>query len=163
MEHKWFLYRNALVTFNLHCFWRYERGEEPIIRSSREGSLVDTYKTTPPMSHTDSPRGKAATLVSVFLCIVSKLDIKMWTFWWTGSITKQASLEESVQMDTPPRSPPEPPPDEELLEMVGAVPMPTQLKERPEMTSKQRWHWAYNQIVLQLRVSNMPSYSSVYN
>ncbi|KZC10205.1 hypothetical protein WN55_01188 [Dufourea novaeangliae] len=103
---------------------RYEREEEAMLRGSREDSLVDTYKTTPPMSHTDSPR---------------------------GSITKQASLEESVQMDTPPRSPPEPPADEELLEMVGAVPVPTQLKERPEMTSKQRWHWAYNQIVMQLR------------
>ncbi|XP_015431968.1 PREDICTED: uncharacterized protein LOC107188226 [Dufourea novaeangliae] len=105
---------------------RYEREEEAMLRGSREDSLVDTYKTTPPMSHTDSPR---------------------------GSITKQASLEESVQMDTPPRSPPEPPADEELLEMVGAVPVPTQLKERPEMTSKQRWHWAYNQIVMQLRFS----------
>lgn len=56
-------------------------------------------------------------------------------------------------MDTPPRSPPEPPPDKELLEMVGAASVPTQLKERPEMTSRQRWHWAYNQIVMQLRVS----------
>ncbi|XP_017761183.1 PREDICTED: rac guanine nucleotide exchange factor JJ-like [Eufriesea mexicana] len=103
---------------------RYERGDEAMLRDSREDSLVDTYKTSPPMSHTDSPR---------------------------GSITKQASLEESVQMDTPPRSPPEPPPDKELLEMVGAAPVPTQLKERPEMTARQRWHWAYNQIVMQLR------------
>ncbi|KAF7412732.1 hypothetical protein HZH66_001628 [Vespula vulgaris] len=104
---------------------RYERGEEAMIRSSRENSLLDAYKTSPPLSHTDSPR---------------------------GSITKQASLEESVQMDTPPRSPPEPPPDEELLEMVGAVPVPTQLKERPEikMTPRQRWHWAYNKIIIQL-------------
>lgn len=78
----------------------------------------------------------------------------IFTYRLTGSITKQASLEESVQMDTPPRSPPEPPPDKELLEMVGAAPVPTQLKERPEMTAKQRWHWAYNQIVMQLRVSN---------
>jgi len=61
-------------------------------------------------------------------------------------------LDESVQMDTPPRSPPEPPPDEELLEMVGAAPVPTQLKERPEMTARQRWHWAYNQIIMQLNV-----------
>ncbi|KAG7203577.1 hypothetical protein KM043_013620 [Ampulex compressa] len=102
---------------------RYERGDDALIRSSREDSLGDTYKETPPMSHTDSPR---------------------------ESITKQASLEESVQMDTPPRSPPEPPPDEELLEMVGAAPVPTQLKERPEMTARQRWHWAYNQIIMQL-------------
>lgn len=58
-------------------------------------------------------------------------------------------------MDVPPRSPPEPPPDEELLEMVGAVPVPTQLKERPEikMTPRQRWHWAYNKIIMQLNVS----------
>ncbi|KOX76752.1 Phorbol ester/diacylglycerol-binding protein unc-13 [Melipona quadrifasciata] len=108
---------------------RYERGDEAMLRDSREDSLVDTYKTTPPMSHTDSPR---------------------------GSITKQASLEESVQMDTPPRSPPEPPPDKELLEMVGAAPVPTQLKERPEMTARQRWHWAYNQIVMQLRYQLSP-------
>ncbi|XP_076546739.1 unc-13 isoform X14 [Osmia lignaria lignaria] len=108
---------------------RYERADEAMIRGSREGSLVDAYKTSPPMSHTESPR---------------------------GSITKQASLEESVQMDTPPRSPPEPPPDEELLEMVGAAPVPTQLKERPEMTARQRWHWAYNQIVMQLRNGSGP-------
>ncbi|XP_076288063.1 unc-13 isoform X11 [Lasioglossum baleicum] len=108
---------------------RYEREDETILRGSREGSLVDTFKTTPPMSHTDSPR---------------------------GSISKQASLEESVQMDTPPRSPPEQPPDEELLDMVGVVPVPTQLKERPEMTAKQRWHWAYNQIVMQLRNGSGP-------
>ncbi|XP_017797575.1 PREDICTED: uncharacterized protein LOC108578708, partial [Habropoda laboriosa] len=110
---------------------RYERAEETMLRDSREGSLVDTYKTTPPMSHTDSP---------------------------CGSITKQASLEESVQMDTPPRSPPEPTPDKELLEMVGAAPVPTQLKERPEMTPRQRWHWAYNKTVLQLRVSSITSH-----
>lgn len=55
-------------------------------------------------------------------------------------------------MDTPPRSPPEPPADEVLLEMVGAAPVPTQLKERPEMTARQRWHWAYNQIIMQLNV-----------
>ncbi|XP_068986665.1 protein unc-13 homolog B isoform X8 [Bombus flavifrons] len=108
---------------------RYERGDDGMLRDSREDSLVDTYKTTPPMSHTESPR---------------------------GSITKQASLEESVQMDTPPRSPPEPPPDKELLEMVGAASVPTQLKERPEMTSRQRWHWAYNQIVMQLRNGSGP-------
>ncbi|XP_076643711.1 unc-13 isoform X6 [Halictus rubicundus] len=108
---------------------RYEREDETILRGSREGSLVDTFKTTPPMSQTDSPR---------------------------GSISKQASLEESVQMDTPPRSPPEQPPDEELLDMVGVVPVPTQLKERPEMTAKQRWHWAYNQIVMQLRNGSGP-------
>nr|XP_031836446.1 protein unc-13 homolog B isoform X8 [Nomia melanderi] len=113
---------------------RYERDDETMLRGSREDSLVDTYKTTPPMSHTDSPR---------------------------GSITKQASLEESVQMDTPPRSPPEPPPDEELLQMVGAAPVPTQLKERPEMTARQRWHWAYNQIVMQLRNGSGPGGESV--
>ncbi|XP_025162387.1 uncharacterized protein LOC105181693 [Harpegnathos saltator] len=100
---------------------RYERGEEALLRNSREDSLVEPYKATPPLSHIDSPR---------------------------GSITKQASLEESVQMDTPPRSPPEPTPDEELLKMVGAAPVPTQLKERPGMTARQRWHWAFNQIIL---------------
>ncbi|XP_011328938.1 uncharacterized protein LOC105274476 isoform X2 [Ooceraea biroi] len=105
---------------------RYERGEEALLRNSREDSLVEQYKGTPPLSHIESPR---------------------------GSITKQASLDESVQMDTPPRSPPEPPPDAELLEMVGVVPVPTQLKERPEMTARQRWHWAYNQIIMQLNVS----------
>ncbi|XP_014475891.1 PREDICTED: uncharacterized protein LOC106745120 [Dinoponera quadriceps] len=99
---------------------RYERGEEALLRNSREDSLVEPFKETPPLSHIDSPR---------------------------GSITKQASLEESVQMDTPPRSPPEPTPDEELLKMVGAAPVPTQLKERPGMTARQRWHWAYNQIM----------------
>ncbi|CAD1477334.1 unnamed protein product, partial [Heterotrigona itama] len=101
-----------------------EPGDEAMPPDSKEDSLVDTCKTTPLMSHTDSPR---------------------------GSITKQASLEESVQMDTPPRSPPEPPLDKELLEMIGAAPIPTQLKERPEMTARQRWHWAYNQLVMQLR------------
>lgn len=66
---------------------------------------------------------------------------------------KQGSLEDSVQMDTPPRSPPEPPPDNEILDMVAKAPIPTQLKERPEMTAKQRWHWAYSKIVIQLSVS----------
>lgn len=70
-----------------------------------------------------------------------------------GSVTKQASLDESVQMDTPPRSPPEPLPDEKLLEMVGPAPIPPQLKERPEMTAKQRWIWAYTKIIQQLNVS----------
>ncbi|XP_029166172.1 uncharacterized protein LOC114936974 [Nylanderia fulva] len=106
---------------------RYERGEEALLRNSREGSLVDQYKGTPSLSHIESPR---------------------------GSITKQASLDESVQMDTPPRSPPEPPPDEELLEMVGVAPVPTQLKERKEMTARQRWHWAYNQIIMQLNLGS---------
>ncbi|XP_018303171.1 uncharacterized protein [Mycetomoellerius zeteki] len=104
---------------------RYDRDEEEALRrNSREDSLVDQYKGTPPLSHIESPR---------------------------GSIIKQASLDESVQMDTPPRSPPEPPADEELLGMVA--PVPTQLKERPEMTARQRWHWAYNQIIMQLNVS----------
>ncbi|XP_028982489.1 uncharacterized protein LOC107045789, partial [Diachasma alloeum] len=102
---------------------RYERGEEALAQGSRENSLVEPYKSTPPLSRSASPR---------------------------GSIIKQPSLEESVQMDTPPRSPPEPPPDEELMELVGAAPVPTQLKERPEMTAKQRWHWAYNKIIMQL-------------
>lgn len=79
---------------------------------------------------------------------------------FAGSITKQASLDESVQMDTPPRSPPEPPPDEELLDMIGAPPVPTQLKERTEMTAKQRWHWAYNKIIMQLNVSISTYYFS---
>ncbi|XP_020291931.1 protein unc-13 homolog B isoform X3 [Pseudomyrmex gracilis] len=108
---------------------RYERGDDALLRNSREDSLIDQYKETPPLSHIESPR---------------------------GSITKQASLEESVQMDTPPRSPPEPPPDEELLEMVGVAPVPTQLKERPEMTARQRWHWAYNQIIMQLNNGSGP-------
>ncbi|XP_070163227.1 protein unc-13 homolog B-like isoform X11 [Polyergus mexicanus] len=108
---------------------RYERGEEALLRNSREDSLVEQYKGTPSLSHIESPR---------------------------GSMTKQASLDESVQMDTPPRSPPEPPPDEELLEMVGAAPVPTQLKERPEMTARQRWHWAYNQIIMQLNNGSGP-------
>ncbi|XP_023290333.1 probable serine/threonine-protein kinase kinX [Orussus abietinus] len=102
---------------------RYERGEEALHRGSRENSLVEPYKGTPPISRDESPR---------------------------GSMTKQTSLEESVQMDTPPRSPPEPPADEELLEMVGVAPVPTQLKERAEMTPMQRWHWAYNKITMQL-------------
>lgn len=72
---------------------------------------------------------------------------------YAGSVIKQASLDESVQMDTPPRSPPEPPADEELLDLVGSVPIPTQLKERTEMNAKQRWHWAYNKIIMQLNVS----------
>ncbi|XP_043278077.1 protein unc-13 homolog B isoform X12 [Venturia canescens] len=108
---------------------RYERGEEALNRGSRENSLVEPYKGTPPLSRSDSPR---------------------------GSVTKQASLDESVQMDTPPRSPPEPPPDEELLDMVGAPPIPTQLKERQEMTARQRWHWAYNKIIMQLNNGSGP-------
>ncbi|XP_024945050.1 uncharacterized protein LOC107272002 [Cephus cinctus] len=104
---------------------RYERGEEALIRVSRENSLVEPYKGTPPISRSDSP---------------------------PGSVTKQASLEESVQMDTPPRSPPEPPGDEELLNLVGAAPVPTQLKERTEMTARQRWGWAYNKIIMQLNI-----------
>ncbi|XP_011307877.1 protein unc-13 homolog A-like isoform X3 [Fopius arisanus] len=102
---------------------RYERGEEALAQGSRENSLVEPYKSTPPLSRSASPR---------------------------GSIIKQPSLEESVQMDTPPRSPPEPPADEELMELVGAAPVPTQLKERPVMTAKQRWHWTYNKIIMQL-------------
>lgn len=135
--------------------WRYD--DEPMLRDSREDSLMDTYKATPPMSHTDSPRGKITFFlfnVHNLLYEILMVYINIFTCRFTGSITKQASLEESVQMDTPPRSPPEPPPDKELLEMVGAAPVPTQLKERPEMTAKQRWHWAYNQIVMQLRVSD---------
>ena len=38
-----------------------------MLRDSREDSLVDTYKTTPPMSHTDSPRGKIRYKISLFL------------------------------------------------------------------------------------------------
>jgi len=62
-------------------------------------------------------------------------------------------------MDTPPRSPPEPPADEELLGMVA--PVPTQLKERPEMTARQRWHWAYNQIIMQLNVCKIKIYKYI--
>lgn len=68
-------------------------------------------------------------------------------------MAKQISVDESVQMDTPPRSPPEPPADEDILNTDGSVPVPTQLKERAEMTPKQRWHWAYNKIIIQLNVS----------
>ncbi|XP_020712290.2 protein unc-13 homolog B isoform X11 [Athalia rosae] len=108
---------------------RYQRGEEAMIRGSRENSLVEPYKGTPPRSHSISPQ---------------------------GSVAKQASLDESVQMDTPPRSPPEPPADEDILDLVGSVPVPTQLKERAEMTPKQRWHWAYNKIIMQLNNGSGP-------
>lgn len=89
-------------------------------------------------------------LTKIFYDELCKL---MSSFVFVGSIAKQASLDESVQMDTPPRSPPEPLPDEKLLEMVGPAPIPTQLKERSEMSAKQRWIWAYNKIILQLNVS----------
>ncbi|XP_031782922.1 protein unc-13 homolog A isoform X6 [Nasonia vitripennis] len=95
---------------------RYERGEEAMIRGSRNDSLIE-------LPFTGSPR---------------------------GSIKKQASLDESVQMDTPPRSPPEPPGDEELLNMVQSPPVPIQIKERIKMTAKQKWHFAYNKIIMQL-------------
>ncbi|OXU32238.1 hypothetical protein TSAR_008059, partial [Trichomalopsis sarcophagae] len=96
----------------------YERGEEAMIRGSRDDSLIE-------LPFTGSPR---------------------------GSIKKQASLDESVQMDTPPRSPPEPPGDEELLNMVQSPPVPIQIKERIKMTAKQKWHFAYNKIIMQLNV-----------
>ncbi|XP_063994154.1 uncharacterized protein LOC135171497 [Diachasmimorpha longicaudata] len=106
---------------------RYERGEEALARGSRENSLIEPYRSTPPLSMSASPK---------------------------GSIIKQPSLEESIQLDTPPRSPPEPPADEELMDLMGGGPIPTQLKERPTMNAKQRWHWAYNKIIMQLTVSN---------
>lgn len=90
--------------------------------------------------HNNSP------LLSNFFC-VCPMSIN------AGSVIKQASLEGSIQMDTPPRSPPEPLADEEILDMVKPGPIPTQLKERPDMTAKQRWHWAYNKIIMQLNVS----------
>lgn len=37
-----------------------------MLRDSREDSLMDTYKATPPMSHTDSPRGKIIFLFFFF-------------------------------------------------------------------------------------------------
>ncbi|KAG8041449.1 hypothetical protein G9C98_002742, partial [Cotesia typhae] len=103
---------------------RYEKGEEALTRGSRENSLVEPYKVTPPLSRSTSPRAEG--------------------------VTKQASPDESVQMDTPPRSPPEPPADEVLLDLVGAPPVPTQLKERPKMTPRERWLWACNKISMQL-------------
>jgi hypothetical protein len=55
-------------------------------------------------------------------------------------------------MDTPPRSPLHPPAD---IEISHLSPESTQIKERSEMTPKQRWHVAFNKIVIQLNVSNM--------
>ncbi|CAD6216256.1 GSCOCG00011320001-RA-CDS, partial [Cotesia congregata] len=103
---------------------RYEKGEEALTRGSRENSLVEPYKVTPPLSRSTSPRAEG--------------------------VTKQASPDESVQMDTPPRSPPEPPADEVMLDLVGAPPVPTQLKERQKMTPRERWLWACNKISMQL-------------
>ncbi|XP_011502786.1 PREDICTED: uncharacterized protein LOC105366155 [Ceratosolen solmsi marchali] len=68
---------------------------------------------------------------------------------------KQDSLDESVQMDTPPRSPPDPSTNEELIEISHLPPVPTQIKERSEMTPRQRWHVAFNKIVIQLNVSKL--------
>ncbi|XP_058796060.1 putative uncharacterized protein DDB_G0282133 [Phymastichus coffea] len=65
-----------------------------------------------------------------------------------NSIQKQTSLDESVQMDTPPRSPPEPPADEEILKLVQSPSI--SLKDRAKMTPKQKWHVAYNKIIIQL-------------
>ena len=45
-----------------------------MLRDSREDSLVDTYKTTPPMSHTESPRGKII-LYSVFYYIFANMYV----------------------------------------------------------------------------------------
>ena len=57
------------------CYlWRYERGDDGMLRDSREDSLVDTYKTTPPMSHTESPRGKII-LYSVFYYIFANMYV----------------------------------------------------------------------------------------
>lgn len=146
--------------------YRYERGEEALARGSRENSLVEPYKSTPPMSLSASPRGnkKNFLLFKLFITVFNiKLGHCMITICFIiklfiGSITKQTSLDESVQMDTPPRSPPEPLHDEDLLDIVGAPPIPTQLKERPEMTAKQRWHWAYNKIIMQLNVNILYAY-----
>lgn len=43
---------------------RYDRDEEEALRrNSREDSLVDQYKGTPPLSHIESPRGKIIVLI----------------------------------------------------------------------------------------------------
>lgn len=43
---------------NLYYCQRYERGEEALLRNSREDSLVEQYKGTSSLSHIESPRGK---------------------------------------------------------------------------------------------------------
>lgn len=59
--------------------WRYERGDDGMLRDSREDSLVDTYKTTPPMSHTESPRGKII-LYSVFYYIFVNIFANIYAY-----------------------------------------------------------------------------------
>lgn len=46
-------------------FQRYERGDEALLRNSREDSLVDQYKGTPPLLHIESPRGKIILLIII--------------------------------------------------------------------------------------------------
>lgn len=43
---------------------RYERDEEDLIRNSREDSLVDQFKGTPPLSHIESPHGNIFLLLT---------------------------------------------------------------------------------------------------
>ncbi|CAB0040419.1 unnamed protein product [Trichogramma brassicae] len=63
------------------------------------------------------------------------------------SIQKQESLEESVQMDTPPRSPVEMPMSDEISELKSSK---TVINKRSDMTPKQKWHIAFSKIVMQL-------------
>lgn len=46
-----------MYAINSYYYRRYERGEEVLLRNSREDSL-EQYKGTPSLSHIDSPRGK---------------------------------------------------------------------------------------------------------
>uniref|UniRef100_A0ABD2XR32 Uncharacterized protein n=1 Tax=Trichogramma kaykai TaxID=54128 RepID=A0ABD2XR32_9HYME len=68
-----------------------------------------------------------------------------------GSIQKQESLEESVQMDTPPRSPVEMPMSDEISEIKSSK---TVMNKCSDMTPKQKWHIAFSKIVMQLNVSS---------
>ena len=82
---------------------------------------------------------------------MKKFNILTFKYLTTGNILKQTSLDESVQMDTPPRSPLEPSADE-LHEILPPIIAP--INEGPEMTPKQRWHVAINKIIMQLNVCN---------
>lgn len=64
------------------------------------------------------------------------------------SIEKQISLDESVQMDTPPRSPLTAPINEKLLE-TSHLPSAT-IKSQDRMSPRKRWHVAYTKIIMQL-------------
>ncbi|KAL7304645.1 hypothetical protein TKK_0002892 [Trichogramma kaykai] len=69
-----------------------------------------------------------------------------------GSIQKQESLEESVQMDTPPRSPVEMPMSDEISEIKSSK---TVMNKCSDMTPKQKWHIAFSKIVMQLNINNV--------